>query len=676
MDALSATEYKGEVVPMAQEYTGPVTMNPNIAAQGAKAEGVRETAAGVLDSLNRRDPGIDYKTGVSNVAFRAGFSRMDNEAERTKFLDRVVGPGEWGKDSFGAYFIKPSGLKRIGMVGDKPLAIDEQKTTLRDAADYAGSIPSIAGAVAGGMAATGMGAIPAMGLAGLGAAGGKALDEVVKNLQGQQVKTAGEVFQGVLDESNAAAVGEGGARVLSKIGGKILAPAASRMTPEKATAAKDAIEQGFKIRPGSVTDAPLLARWEGMVRNIFGDLYEDQNVAAAKAGAARLGGGTATKEQAGEAITNSIRKQRVNFSQAMSRQYQGIDDLVGQPFVPTDSLKATAQAILDGVPKTRGGDSAFIAGETRKFLSEVLNLTPLTSVSQMQRVRTMLREAADSPDLVPGLSKHDARLLRDAADRAFDDAANTIGIQKTSQLLGADGKPIQTFTPLDPAKSQAAIAQLRAADNAYRQGIKQFDLPVITAITRNASRTGSVDADMVVDHFLKPERVVRLRQVKALAEPAAWEKVKTAHANDLLSNVVQGTADPLKKVFDGKAFRDSLDKYGREVLEEVHGKQWVDDAYKYANSLMLANKKMSLSGGIVAANVALHPIANLPKLVWLRAVAKVMEQPGTFKYLTEGFQLGPNTAKGAEAINRVLTQALALAKDRTGSATVTLTEPE
>jgi hypothetical protein len=180
---------------------------------------------------------------------------------------------------------------------------------------------------------------------------------------------------------------------------------------------------------------------------------------------------------------------------------------------------------------------------------------------------------------------------------------------------------------------------------------------------------------MVVDYLIKPERVVRLRQIKSVVEPEAWAKVKSAHAQDLLSTVVQGTDDPLRSVFNGRAFRDTLEKYGREALEEVHGKAWVDDAYKYANALMLAEKKMKMSGGIVAANVALHPIQNLPKLVWIRAMAKVIEQPGTFKYLTQGFQLGPTTKAGAAAITRVLSQAAMLARDETGSARFTVTNP-
>jgi hypothetical protein len=181
---------------------------------------------------------------------------------------------------------------------------------------------------------------------------------------------------------------------------------------------------------------------------------------------------------------------------------------------------------------------------------------------------------------------------------------------------------------------------------------------------------------MVVDYLVRPDRVVRLRQVKEVASPEAWGKVKASHAQELTKSIVQGTDDPLKYVFDGRKFRDTLDRYGRSTLEEVHGKQWVDSAYEYANALMLADKRMKLSGGIVAANIALHPMANLPKLLWLRGMAKVMEQPGTFKYLTEGVKLGANTAKGAAAINRVLNQAMANASDETGSSTFVVPTPD
>jgi hypothetical protein len=627
------------------EQYGPATVNPNLQRQGLAMENVRSGA----EFVSQRDPDIDYKTGVPSAAFRAGFSRMSNDAEKAQFLDRSVGKDKWGKDSFGAYFIKPEGLKQFGIQSIKPVSIDEQVSSRYDIADLAGDAPAVAGAIGGGMMASGAGVIPGMAASALGAAGGKAIDEVVKNLQGSQVNTASGVATDLAKEAGMAGLGEGVVRGLGPVARFGLGPGASRMTPDKKALADAARDQGFQIRPGSVTDAPILARWEGMVRSIFGDLNAERNKAAAEAGIKRLTPGTpVSAEAAGEAIARSVRQERTKFGADMAQKYSAIDNLVGgQPIIPTGPIKAKAQEILDAMPRTQEGK---VVGGGDSLINDILQMGDATTVAQAQRLRTMLREAAESPDLVPGVSKHDARVLKDSVNDAFNAAKN--------------------------GPNSLAVNMLRAADTAYAQGIRKFDNPVVTKITQDASRNGAVDPDMVVDYLIKPDRVVRLRRVKDVVPAAEWEKVKSAHAQDLLSTVMQGTDDPLKTVFNGRIFRDTLEKYGRQTLEEVHGKQWVDQAYRYANGLMLAEKKMSLSGGIVAANVALHPIQNLPKLVWLRAVAKVMEQPGTFKYLTEGMTLGQNTKAGAAALARVSAQVAANARDETGSASFTLTAPE
>ena len=631
--------------------SAPLRLNPNLAAQGATYEGARESLRLGAEFMSQRDPGIDYSTGVKNAAFRAGFSRMDNDAEKEQFLNNSIGKGAWSKDSFGAYFIKPEGLRKLGIKSETPMAMDEQRTTLYDVADIAGDIPPIAGAVAGGMAASGAGLLPAAGLAALTAAGAKGIDEVVKNLQGQQVKSAVEVAGTLAQEGGMAALGEGVARGVGAIGRYALGPGAARMTPEKKALADSAIEQGFKIRAGSVTDAPILARWEGMVRQIFGDKYAERNARAAAQGLTRLSEAAGPKvsvETAGEAVVKSIQKQRVAFSERMSERYAEVDRLVGDaPIVPTAAVKQRAQDLLATMPQTSGGG---VVGGKDKVLQEVMQMGDNMTVRQAQRLRTMFREASESPDLLPDMSRHDARELHKAVNEAFDNAKARGDV---------------------PSE---AVAKLRATDQVYAQGIRQFDLPIIRAIAKDASRR-TVDEDMVVDYIVRPDRVVRLRQIKALVPDKEWAKVKSAHAQKLLGDVVQGTDDPLVNVFNGKAFRDSLDKYGRDALEQVHGKEWVDSAYKYANALMLSEKRQALSGGIVAANIALHPVKNLPQLLWIGSLARIMEQPGTFKYLTEGFKFGPQSKQAGAAVNRLLSQTMALARDETGSARFTLTEP-
>jgi len=630
----------------------PSLMNPNIYAQGRNMEAARETGRSAADALSARDPGIDYKTGIPNAMFRAGFSRMTNEAEKSNFLNLRVGQGKWGRDSRGAYFIKPEGLEKFGVKSKIPVSIDEQTATRYDIADVAGDIPAIAGGAGFGMMASGAGFVPGMAMAGLGAAGGKAIDEIIKYGQGLQSKSAGDVAKTLAGEGAMAAAGEGGGRMVMGVGRKILGPGASRMTPEKAALAKSAQDQGFAVRPGSVTDAPILARWERMITMIFGDLNEAQNKQAAEAGMAALRGGKipASMEMAGEAVQKSIRGSRVNFGETMAKRYQQVDALVGDaPIVPTGPLKKMAAQLLEGFPKTEKGT---VVGGKDKFLRDLMEMGDNMTVTQAQRLRTMLREASESPDLVPDIAMHEARVLKKSVEEAFDLAKQNP----------------------DPSVHKA-ILTLRATDEAYKQGIRQFDRPVIRAIAKDASR-GTVDPDMVVDYLIRPDRVIRLRQVKTLVPTSEWSKVQSAHAEELLSNIVQKTDDPLKSIFNGRAFRDGLDKYGREVLTEVHGKQWVDAAYGYANALMLADKQMGMAGGIVAANVALNPVQHLPLLVWLRGLAKLMQTPTAFKYLTEGFRLGPKTGAGAEAIGRVFAQAAANARDETGSAKVTLTEPQ
>lgn len=633
--------------PWTQYANQPATLNPNLAAQGRKAEAAREEGRSQADALSGRDPGIDYSTGVGHVPFRAGFSRMTNDAEKANYLNMRVGQGNWGKDSSGAYYINPQGLQRIGITSKKPVSIDEQRTTVADVADFAGDAPAVLGGLGAGMMASGAGALPGMLAAAGGAVTGKALDELVKNQQGLQRKTAGEVGATLLEEGAGAALGEGAGRLLMAGGRFALGPGARRMTPETRALAADAQSQGFAVRPGSVTDAPILARWEGMIRKIFGDLNESQNRRAAEAGMARLQGGGApvSTEVAGEAVTNAIKKERVLFARLMERRYAQVDDLAGgQPIIPTDPIKQVAQQLFDAMPKTKEGT---VVGGKDKFVRELLEMPDAITVAQAQRVRTLLREASESNDILPDIAKHEAKALRKSVDGAFSEGALV------------KGAPEQ------------AIQALRQADAAYAQGIRQFDKPVIKRITMDASK-GSVDPDMVVDYIVRPDRVVRLRQVKQMVPAAEWSKVQASHAEQMLSSLVKDTPDPLKTIFDGQAFRNELNKYGRQVLEEVHGKQWVDAAYSYANALMLAEKRMGASGGIVAANVALHPLQNIPLLAWLRGMAHVMQSPTAFKYLTDGIQAGPGTKTGAAAITRFATQAAANARDETGSATVTL----
>src|SRR3990167_7303646 len=110
------------------------------------ATGIRNLGSAIktgTEFLSQRDPGIDYATGIPKAGLRAGFSFMSGESEKANYLDQKIGKGLWGKDSFGAYFVKPEGLAKIGIQSDKPVSLDEQTLSRFDLADIAGDVPSI-----------------------------------------------------------------------------------------------------------------------------------------------------------------------------------------------------------------------------------------------------------------------------------------------------------------------------------------------------------------------------------------------------------------------------------------------------------------------------------------------------------------------------------------------------
>lgn len=616
---------------------------------GGAATGLRlpkGAAASFQGQLLQRQPGIDYSRGVTDFGLRAGLSFMEGEQEKTSFLDQKFGIGNWDKDKFGAYYAKPEGLKKLGIESKVPISLDEQSITRYDLVDVLGDVPAILGATGAGIAATGMGAPAGMALTALGAAGGEAYKELGKNILGYRGRPATEIAKDIGGEAGAAAAGEGVFRLARPVGKFFLGPQQKRMTPEREALSETATKLGFKVRPGQVTDAPLLSRWEGMVKKLFGDLDREPNLKVAQKVMDDLLdtlGQPKGAVQVGTNVRLDIIAARRAFGNEMKKLYTRVDELAGKrQIVPMASVKKTLKEYIDNLPVNQEGERIFPTPELERFVKKYENLADFQTVSATQEMRTAFREAAETPNLVPGVSERQAGLLKKAADEAFDQLKNSTEINQ--QVRNA----------------------LSVADDAYRKGIADFDNPVIASLTRDASFSGAVDPDQVVKYIVKPEHSVRLSRVKKLVTPETWAGVQRSHGEDLMKTMTIKTDDPFKTLLSGQNFERTLDSYGRDTLEVLYGKQWVDDAYNFARSVKLVGKTQAMSGGIVAAGIALHPIRNLPKLAYQRALVAFMQQPGTLKWLTVGIR-APKTRAGIDAFARLNTMALALARDETGS---------
>ena len=115
--------------------------------------------------------GADYKSGVTNNRFRAGFANTNNFNEKINFLDKTVGDKGYVVDKQQNFLLTQEGQKALGIESETNnlLAIDSDRFEGEDFIDLIGEvgapmIASIAGSYAGMTAAGALlgGAVPAL----------------------------------------------------------------------------------------------------------------------------------------------------------------------------------------------------------------------------------------------------------------------------------------------------------------------------------------------------------------------------------------------------------------------------------------------------------------------------------------------------------------------------------
>lgn len=611
--------------------------------EGQKAESgdIIKRAESILNKLTNIDPDVE-QSGVPDFKFRADFSRMDTDEERMDFLDQKLGRGNWKLDKYGYYTIMPEGQKKLGLkqTFDQPLVLDEPGLpTLYDLADLAGDAPSIAGGVIGGMATGGAGWLAGLAGAAGGTAIGKGLSEIVDQILGENKQAAGEVATDVATEAGLAAAGEGIFRgALRPLGRKIMAPEASRMTPEARKMVEEATAIGARPAAAQVTKAPILGRTQAMFDLIFGDTRVKRNAAALNREIESIQKTVGIPEgdyDVGMAVKESIRNARgrlADWSRSVTSQ---IDKATGgKAVVPTATLKDAARKLVEDLPVGKDGKPVFVPDDLLKQVGAITdNLPDFVTTRQMQRITTRLWDAVDDNTLVPGLSSHDAKTLWKAA--------------------------VDSYGQVEDEGSRAAIKAFRRK---YAEEISKFDQAIIQRLTRDSKYAGSIEPEQVVSLIVRRGNVGPIRRVMSVIPEETRGKVRSLAMRDILETTAERSDDPLVEVFTGKRFLDTLDKYGKDGLNAIFGKEMVDRLYRLGRVMQLVTMRQKMSGGIVAANLALHPIQNFPRLIKLNIMSRFMSSPTGLKYFTEGLT-APKTRTGAAALSRAAAQIQLLADE-------------
>lgn len=637
------------------------------AAPGGMMEalGSPRRAMGMMKSLaSRREPGVDYFTGVQSGKIRGRFSEMDTEEERDTYLNKTFGEKNWRSDQYGALVIQPKGLEKIGQQHKGfPVAFDEQGSTRYDFADIKGDAPTIAGAMAGGIATGGLGFLPAVGLTALTAAGGKGFQETWEALWGRNQQSAKEVAIDIGKEGAWTAVGEGVFRgILRPLGRKLMAPEAKRVSKGAVEMMREAKRIGAKANVTQITKAPILGRTQSMINRIFGDpdMVNNSRAIHRELGRLKLAAGPKTamaREPADDVIKDIIAK-RTRFAGIARVKYHQVDQVVGgKKVIPTVSLKGAASKILEEVPLDKAGKpSVLVKPETIKFMKGINDLPDYVSAQEMQAIRNRFFDAMYSGDLVPGLEIRHARSFYKAAGASYDDAVEFPAPDITKKEM------------------QLAIAKLTKAKSFYAKGIRQFDDNLIAKITRDPRKASAIDPDVLVETIFKPGHPGRVAKVMKLVKPETRDLLRRRAMENITDRLIERTDDPLATFFNGKKFLGVLDGYGKETLNEMFGKELTRELYRLGNVTQFVGQKMAMSGGLVAAHISLHPIQNMPRLFQLKILQKIMHSEAGLRWLTTGIQ-APKTRAGAEALSRLTVYVQTLADQETGVAEYYVGEP-
>ena len=529
-------------------------------------------------------------------------------------------------------------------------------------ADLAGDAPAIIGSTAAGMATGGMGLLPALAAAGLVGAGSKGIGESVEALTGNNLQSAGEVATDLGAEGVASAFGEGTGRFLMGAAKRVMGPNAHKMTDAGRRALREAQEIGVKPNPSQVVQTPIAGRFEGVANQIFGNPQDVVNAPALQKEIYRLldeTGETAMgRQQIGRNIRRTLRVSRQRLSQTADVKYKEITAVLGDaPVVSTKALKAEAQAVLDAMPKTaattstartksrgffstktvdKGGDPVFAQPATVKMLEDTLRLPDYVPFEQMQAARTFFREAAEQPaTLTPGISKWRAGRLRSAANTSFDALSE-------KELIAAG---------VDPANAKAAIGKLRDTDKWYKGEVARYEDGLIK---RLAKGTSTVEDEDIVGLFLagkaKPSQVNR---IMGFLPKKRQNIIRRYVMEDVLQKTLKLSKDPkIGHEFDAQGFAEALHSMPKDSMEALFPKKTVDDMFRLERTMRLVGSQENMSGGLVAASVALHPWRNMPKLVQIRLLHKLFNSEKGLKWLTIG-TLRPNTPAGRAAMTRL-----------------------
>jgi len=218
---------------------------------------------------------FDTESGVNAPWLRAKLGAMETQGGKERVLEEAVGSDGFTRNSKGDLALTPRGLRKLGIKpkSNKYVVIDESGFSANDFADFSGILGPIVGSIAGSIFTRGklkprfpglkdvsvkqLGVISAG--TGVGAAGGKGVEEGIEYVAGLQDNTPGELASLLATE---AAIGAGG-EALFGLGGKLLKYTFGQKALSKGKLGAEDLKMASAISKTGVVDSKTGKRYKG-----------------------------------------------------------------------------------------------------------------------------------------------------------------------------------------------------------------------------------------------------------------------------------------------------------------------------------------------------------------------------------------------------------------------------
>lgn len=485
----------------------------------------------------------------------------------------------------------------------------------------------------------------------LGAAAGQQLAEVTRSLLTGEVAPVAESLERTLTAGALGALGEGAGQAAVRVVGKVLAPFATKLSPEglKAQAALERAGVKDVMTPAQLTES----RGLDILENVTGaSLFGAGRLTAMREKLIKEGipalvddvltqfGSTRSGTEIGQLLAQSRTAAVEVFKGARKSLYEEVDRLAKGVVVDTKPVVAFLRENL--ARQSRTAERALSAADVT-----IDDLTIAVAGGGPRAPETTFRIAQEIRSKLLGVAR---KKPLSVDDQAVVNVAGKIAGLVDDQMEAA-------------ARSMApeALTAFRAANEFTKVGIDQLENELIRGLARRMGKQPST----IVPLLAAPNKADVLRTVKAAVDTPTWEQFQgamTTHlvnrAADAKTGIVSGGQllrqikalgpETAQLIFKDKEAVEQLGRtieyLGRKTAQEGTGRIFIQLRQAGAGAELVAHPMRALMGGVAAATIVV-PLQ----------LGRLFTNPTAVRWLTRGIQAGPGTETFFKAVSKAVT---------------------